>query len=691
MSEQILENQNNLEGKKEISTQDVGTLLKELSDLEISHLWWDGKLWTGEVETTIDQKYKELEKKETNAQEKITFIRDLISHIKEAGVDNFSKIKTLQKSKYMNSETIKEANKLEKKYSNLLKKYPEYTRWIDFFISQNFEHQAYVKIFYNKNINNNGVQYKDIILAYNLWNLNYVNSELDIIEKHINEIQTSNAIKDKPWFFNYFMERIKTWTWESKEGISKVEKIAQLGIYKDSFMVGYSAINILPELLKIPYNKLEKMNSLYMESIKDPKKESVLIEYVDTNLHEYKNTIFEELTAYRNLFINSEKSRLWIENFQGLTYVATDISKLDNVENKKVLEKVLVDITNFWKDNVWKANYIKNFISSHSNFIFWDTTRDSNLKFEIILDILYHIKSSVVERDNVDLTYIIEFEKNYEKRFENDVHTFIQKNKWSEKARKVEVLNEELKKEWLEEGEAKRKEIYEIINSNSNWVQTQPQIKPEKSESETWKEKLLKWARGKEIKTLSEIQWITLTDKWELEIKKPVQIGQNWTIELWQNGELIFMSSLGYTFNFDKDLNTSADTFFKIKNQIDFFDTVWFWFFWASFKQMMETIQSNQSLIWGLGISIHEWVGDENNFLNTSESLQICGIFKKIGFLDNWVNPNNLTNEKVTKLQFTQKTNTLSEKYWENNFFFNQNFNRKWFVEVLKQTSKKEA
>lgn len=691
MSEQSLELQSSIQ-KNEVTQGDVDTLLSELSELEKSHLWWDGILWSGETETLADKKYKEIINKEDSVIKKKDLIENLIKEIQSNFKNTWKEINDRKKQEFMTEKAKKEVNQLEKNYSELTNKYPEYKDWIDTFIKMNFEQHDYIKDFYKKNDINN---YSTIISSFYEWSFNFLNSEIKTIEKYIIDIEKSDSINIKWIFFKSFIEKVYPWLWVNSEWIgNKIDEISTLEIYNDSQKnKKWSSSYVLGglDLLRLPINEIKKINQLYINTKNNPTEENKLINYVNNNLHPYKHIIFENLEVYWEIFKRNEKERLWIKDYSWLSYVIKDISKLSNSANKKTMEKFFVDICNFWKDNKWKDNYIKKFIYTNSSFIFDDTTKDANLKYEIIYDVFYDTTSNLTKKeDMIDLTTLDAFENRFKNKVKNDVSLFLKENSKTKEWAEISKLFEEYEKTSDDDTKRiKREEIYERIWWNNMRSQMQ---RPQEQEKESPKESLLNWKNWKNIKELIQTPWIKLNEKWELEIKEPVKIGNNGTIELWENGELVYMSSLGYEFKFEKNLNISADSFFEIKNQIEFYDTIWFWFFWENFKQMMDILKANQSIIWGLGISINEWVGSKNNFLNPAESIKVCEIFSKIWFLEWNVSPNNLTNEKITKTQFTQKIINLSNTYWENNFFYNDNFNWKWFLEVIKQVyNKKEA
>lgn len=240
-----------------------------------------------------------------------------------------------------------------------------------------------------------------------------------------------------------------------------------------------------------------------------------------------------------------------------------------------------------------------------------------------------------------------------------DKDKWLDKNSWLEwylRKDKSNIPEEEIKticgiaywtKEalWLENQETKKSEI------------------PKDLEQKHWKQ----------VKELIDA-WAKIDQNWNLSINTPINLWVNWSIEMWENWELIYMSSLWYNFKFDKDLNKSGDKIFEIKEQMDFLDKVWFWFFWNNFRTMIETIQESSLITSNVWISIREWIWNENDFLSMSETIHICDIFKKIWFLWNEINPNNLTNPTMTRWSFVGKVWELSQKYWEDSFY-NQSWN----------------
>lgn len=119
-------------------------------------------------------------------------------------------------------------------------------------------------------------------------------------------------------------------------------------------------------------------------------------------------------------------------------------------------------------------------------------------------------------------------------------------------------------------------------------------------------------------------RWAYIDENWRLRLRNNILLWNNWRIEVSENWELIFVSSLWFDFKFDNDLNISADKLFDTITKLEFFDKLWLAILWEDFK----TIYESMKLTWkfdNLSINPDKW-----EFLNTIQIWQLLSGLNKM-------------------------------------------------------------
>lgn len=451
--------------------------------------------------------------------------------------------------------------------------------------------------------------------------------------------------------------------------------------------VRFSSDNEVIHLMWIK-DKVEKVENLYSQALNDSSKEWELIAFIN-NPENWLYSIREYVDEYKLLSqiylklsrkeINIDDSLVNSEDYPEIKWILYKYWTINDWKTRQLLGGFIEQSINNPSKNI---DSLKEFINKNINRFF---TLENVGDYFNITDIFILLQSFIVrskespEEQQKEYDKIIDFSDLFEKaekinslkeNYEKIVEYY--KSIWDENTlQSIKELVKPKENEWQE------RDLWKAIDWNTGamlkviqryWTNEALWIK-DNTEKEPKLPKELQEKHWKQIKELTDA-WAKVDENWNLSIKTPINLWVNWSIEMWENWELIYMSSLWYNFKFDKDLNKSWDKIFEIKEQMDFLDKVWFWFFWGNFRTMIETIQENYSLIPStIWINIQEWIWNENDFLSMSETIHICDIFKKIWFLWNEINPNNLTNPTMTRWNFVGKIWELREKYWENSFY----------------------
>lgn len=684
--------------KQEASQEDLQKLLEELWQIEkelFSESDWIVDWSSGD--SIVDQQYYSIDRDYSDIWVKVNLVKALI-------------------------ETLKEPDLLSifwsKEYNNTIKEYPQAKELVDSFIIRHWYefwiiwtywmwHEKKFFTSLNKILENIGKypyllgilesdnKFNNSLLMYDYFeyeyfrntgesglafmkNISWLNLESD---KRANRITESNEN-------GFYIERVM-W-YESIKEISKKDNWAFLRFC----VTNYKWINNLEQFDYLLQNK-KSFDEIYEYVIKqDISLQEKFVKAID---------IYNKWDDFSKFFIERKKNeQFWyidntIKNQEDREYLKRELAFLSsyeinvlkpliensfNIEDKSnVINYILEFINNLFDKGFITTNHHFQYALTYIALIFKKWRTDDSI-FSKIQDKIINLSNNNFRRN---IGNIKNSDADLENQYKNICETYIDRNKdWESISLWVYLQKCKIQQNWKLESippdDIQYIETTVLWESNRNdELETRTQNNTNKNETTTPLE-------DKYSEYVDELTnaWATIDENWNLKISSPINLWVNETIKMWQNWELIYMNSLWYTFNFDKNLNTSGEKLFEIRKQMDFYDRVWFWYFWSDFRKMIEIIQSNSSLIWWtVWISINEWIWNENDFLSISETQKICEIFKKLWFLDASVDPNNLTNESVSKAQFVYKTQEMWEKYWENNFYLNWTFNQQAFREVI--------
>lgn len=466
------------------------------------------------------------------------------------------------------------------------------------------------------------------------------------------------------WYdFNYsewdFNQSFKKGDFEAKKDFIK-DVINAKTINKDSLKF---LCNRFPDVIKILYNLNKLDNSFIAYYIE--KSEINILENIDN----YPKAFFVDNPDFLQTL---EKSK-W------------------NDFNYKV-DKYILDckLLTWDKDllNYWLVNLIK--IYNENN----DYKNDLSSKDSLINFINWYIEQNV---EDFSLKNILTYYSNPNfLSIRNNLANITDEIEDKEVKKAVSTLADKIPLDWAENIMKTVKNYYENSGSTKDLLTFYADMWLDKSQNSAnaildwwalaWKvlsEVLTQKENIKKLeKKLWNIQWVTF--KYNEESWEYIMDISSWWVNIWENAtakitsdwKVNIVNSLGYSFEFDKNLWESAWSMLDVVETAEFVDKIWLGYFGEDFKDIVDTIWLVSSHIpWLTSINISETLWNVD-FLNKKELNRICNIFSDTWFFSSkdiwfmWINQV----ESMTKAEFTQKQNNSLSSFYTNWVFMKENF-----------------
>lgn len=663
---------------QEVSADMLEVKMTELSMIEEELFSSDGKISADHKDSIIDEKYAKEIKKATDLKTKIEIVEWLIIDFrKNMGIN--AMIKEASLSKYSSVEEKKILSEINRKMEHLLKQYPNSKNQLVKFMECELKNSNFYVNFYENTGNKEDKNVIPKVLQGHYQTI--LSDSIPSLEKLLKSIEKNNFITDNESFLNYLIEDNdykKLW-WDID---IKLSQIFQYEIFKEWFCDNESSPNFkdtfwygtIVRFMGKWDGEMKKINDMYI----NPNKHTKLVQYIDRSSQEIKDWLLASKKV-KDIYIAAKKTEVIdIRDVTTLGKLSDEvILKLSNISDQTLKLTVFNMMKEILKSSNRDGNKWETFLNSLNL-----QTNSSQQSFDInnfisdgwMLDKLIDTQTDPKKKIQIAQIFQIFIEKEFNQSTIGDGDI------WNKMETKTKHLQEQilltleqsitnLKQKYKDNpqvlleidnyGQVKDKETWEIekkmhlldkyqdFNTHSQSARPEPLEKTQspilrKEEIQHAQDALNRNGLGKNRTIDAETGKIVSKDwleKKQLAIQNGEEIpkddtstiidkiGRRWQIEFWHNHEMIFTSSLGYTFNLDNDIYWVQKAL-DINDTFDYLDKIWLWYFGDNLANMAETIKT---VFWNEFANVS--LG-ESSFLKPEKTRNFIDMFKKIWFIN---------------------------------------------------------